>query len=185
MEMNLLKGWETLEDLKCTYKLIASAFKKPVLDMNNWPNEWHSDDVFENPKSNAELFVNNIIKNEKNFGAEKLAFTLAAAWTLKAGAHVRVDVFYRSASPRMRGIVDLLGTLFLLLPMAGLILWISVPYAMRAWAIFERSQETSGLPLVFLLKSAIPLFAVLVIMQGVAEAARAAVAIFGAAKRER
>jgi TRAP-type mannitol/chloroaromatic compound transport system permease small subunit len=117
--------------------------------------------------------------------AHALAFTLAAAWTLKAGAHVRVDVFYRSASPRMRGIVDLLGTLFLLLPMAGLILWISVPYAMRAWAIFERSQETSGLPLVFLLKSAIPLFAVLVIMQGVAEAARAAVAIFGAAKRER
>ena len=117
--------------------------------------------------------------------AHALAFLLAAAWTLKAGAHVRVDVFYRGANPRTRGIVDLLGTLLLLLPMAGLILWMSVPYAMRAWAILERSQETSGLPLVFLLKTAIPLFAVLVIMQGVAEAARAAAVVFGAAKRER
>jgi TRAP-type mannitol/chloroaromatic compound transport system permease small subunit len=117
--------------------------------------------------------------------AHAFAFMLAAAWTLKTGAHVRVDVFYRGASSRTRGIVDLLGTLVLLLPMAGLILWMSVPYAMRAWAILERSQETSGLPFVFLLKTAIPLFAVLVIMQGVAEAARAAVAVFGAAKRER
>jgi TRAP-type mannitol/chloroaromatic compound transport system permease small subunit len=117
--------------------------------------------------------------------AHALAFMLAAAWTLKAGAHVRVDVFYRGASPRTRALVDLFGTLVLLLPMTGLILWMSVPYAMRAWAIFERSQETSGLPLVFLLKSTIPLFAVLVIMQGVAEAARAAVVVFGVAKRER
>jgi TRAP-type mannitol/chloroaromatic compound transport system permease small subunit len=117
--------------------------------------------------------------------AHALAFMLAAAWTLKAGAHVRVDVFYRDASERTRATVDLFGTLILLLPMAGLILWMSVPYAMRSWAILEGSQETSGLPLVFLLKTAIPVFAVLVILQGVAEAARAAAIVFGDAKRGR
>lgn len=102
-----------------------------------------------------------------------LAFLLATAWTLKTGAHVRVDIFYREAGAHRRALVDLLGTLIFLLPVAALILWISLPYAARSWAIFERSQETSGLPAVFLLKTAIPVFAVLLILQGIAEIIRA------------
>jgi TRAP-type mannitol/chloroaromatic compound transport system permease small subunit len=68
--------------------------------------------------------------------------------------------------------------------MAGLILWMSVPYVVRSWSILERSQETSGLPFVFVLKTAIPLFALLMILQGIAESARAA-AVLGAVKRGR
>src|ERR1041384_6227893 len=45
-------------------------------------------------------------------------FLLAAAWTLKEGGHVRVDVFYADASPRTKAWIDLLGTLLLLLPFA-------------------------------------------------------------------
>jgi TRAP-type mannitol/chloroaromatic compound transport system permease small subunit len=71
--------------------------------------------------------------------------------------------------------IDLLGTLFLLLPMAVLILSLSLPYAARAWVIFERSQEISGLPSVFLLKTAIPIAAAMLIMQGCAQILRAAV----------
>lgn len=106
--------------------------------------------------------------------AHAFAFLLAAAWALKIGAHVRVDVFYGQASPRRRALIDLLGTLFLLLPMAALILWTSLPYVARSWAIFEGSQETAGLPAVFLLKTAIPVFAVLLMLQGIAEIVRAA-----------
>jgi TRAP-type mannitol/chloroaromatic compound transport system permease small subunit len=106
--------------------------------------------------------------------AHGFAFMLAAAWVLKTGGHVRVDVFYREMGVRNRAFVDLLGTIFLLLPMAGLILWVSVPYVVRSWAIFERSQETSGLPFVFLLKTAIPVFAAMLILQGIAEVVRAA-----------
>ena len=109
--------------------------------------------------------------------AHALAFLFAAAWALKIGAHVRVDIFYRDASPRVRALIDLLGAIILLLPVAGLILWVSLPYVSRSWAILERSQETSGLPFVFLLKAAIPLFAVLLILQGLAEIARAADAL--------
>lgn len=111
--------------------------------------------------------------------AHGFAFLLAAAWALKLDAHVRVDVFYRAArtDARRRALVDLLGTLFLLLPMAGLILWMSLPYVLRSWAIFEGSQETAGLPFVFLLKTAIPVFALLLILQGAAEAARAFAAL--------
>jgi TRAP-type mannitol/chloroaromatic compound transport system permease small subunit len=99
---------------------------------------------------------------------------LAAAWTLSAGGHVRVDVFYAHASARTRAIVDLLGSLLLLLPFMLMLLWLSVPYAARSWAILERSQEVGGLPLVFLLKSLLPLFALLMALQGVAQAIRAA-----------
>jgi TRAP-type mannitol/chloroaromatic compound transport system permease small subunit len=95
---------------------------------------------------------------------------------------VRVDIFYRDAIPRRRALVDLLGTVIFLLPMAGLILWVSLPYVARSWAIFERSQEAAGLPAVFLLKTAIPVFALLLILQGVAEAIRAADVLRGGAK---
>lgn len=106
--------------------------------------------------------------------AHALAFLLAAAWALRTDAHVRVDVFYGRASARTRALIDLFGTLFLLAPTMILILWTSIPYAARAWAIMEGSQETAGLPFVFLLKSVIPLFAVLMLLQGAAQAMRAA-----------
>ena len=63
--------------------------------------------------------------------------------------------------------------LFLLFFMLVLI-WLSVPYAARSWAILERSQEASGLPFVFALKTLIPLFALLMALQGIAQAIRAA-----------
>jgi TRAP-type mannitol/chloroaromatic compound transport system permease small subunit len=100
-------------------------------------------------------------------------FLLAAAWTLRTGGHVRVDVFYADASPRTKAIVDLGGAALLLLPFTLTLLWLSLPYAARAWAILERSQESSGLPLVFVLKALIPLFAAMLALQGVAQAIRA------------
>jgi TRAP-type mannitol/chloroaromatic compound transport system permease small subunit len=54
------------------------------------------------------------------------------------------------------------------------LIWLAIPYTARSWAILERSQESSGLPLVFVLKTLIPLFAVLMALQGIAQAIRAA-----------
>jgi TRAP-type mannitol/chloroaromatic compound transport system permease small subunit len=106
-------------------------------------------------------------------------FMLAAAWTLREGGHVRVDVFYADASPRAKAWVDLLGALLLLLPFMLVLAWLAYPYVARSWVIFERSRETSGLPAVFLLKTLIPLFAVLMALQGVAQAIRAALVLRG------
>jgi TRAP-type mannitol/chloroaromatic compound transport system permease small subunit len=104
-------------------------------------------------------------------------FMLGAAWTLRAGGHVRVDVFYADASARTKAIIDLAGALVLLLPFMLVLAWLSVPYAARSWAILEHSQESSGLPLVFVLKTLIPVFALLMALQGVAQAIRAAAAL--------
>jgi len=105
--------------------------------------------------------------------AHATLFMLAAAWTLAAGGHVRVDVFYAEASARAKAVIDLIGALLLLLPFALALLWLAWPYAARSWAILERSQEASGLPLVFALKTLIPLFALLMALQGIAQAIRA------------
>ena len=79
----------------------------------------------------------------------------------------------RARSVRTRATIDLAGSVLLLLPFALVLVGLSLPYAARSWAIFERSQEASGLPLVYLLKSLIPLFAALMALQGVAQAIRA------------
>ena len=105
--------------------------------------------------------------------AHATLFMGAAAWTLQVGGHVRVDVVYADATPRRRALIDLLGALLLLLPFMLVLFWLSAPFAVRSWAVLERSQETSGLPLVFLLKSIVPLFAALMALQGVAQAIRA------------
>ena len=107
-------------------------------------------------------------------------FMLAAAWTLREGGHVRVDIFYADASSRAKAWVDLLGALLLLLPFMLVLAWLAYPYVARSWAILERSRETSGLPAVFLLKTLIPLFALLMALQGVAQAIRAALVLRGA-----
>jgi TRAP-type mannitol/chloroaromatic compound transport system permease small subunit len=109
--------------------------------------------------------------------AHATLFMGAAAWTLAAGGHVRVDIFYAEAGPRAKAIIDLIGALALLLPFALSLLALSLPYTARSWAILERSQEASGLPLVFLLKTLIPIFALLMALQGVAQAIRAAAAL--------
>ena len=110
--------------------------------------------------------------NESVIYGHATLFLMAAAWTLAAGGHVRVDIFYAAARPRRRAAIDLAGSLLLLLPFALLLLYLSLPFAARSWAILERSQETSGLPLVFVLKTLVPVFAVLMALQGIAQAIR-------------
>jgi TRAP-type mannitol/chloroaromatic compound transport system permease small subunit len=110
-------------------------------------------------------------------------FMLAAAWTLKEGGHVRVDVFYVGASMRTKALIDLGGALVLLIPFALTIAVLSLPYVARSWAVLERSRESSGLPFVYLLKTLIPVFALLVALQGVAQAIRAALILAGASRR--
>jgi TRAP-type mannitol/chloroaromatic compound transport system permease small subunit len=121
--------------------------------------------------------VGSIAAQESVLYAQAVLFMLGAAWTLQIGGHVRVDVFYAAARPRRRALVDLVGALVFLLPFALVLAYLSAPYAARSWAIFEHSHEASGLPVVYLLKTLIPVFAVLMALQGIAQAIRAALAL--------
>lgn len=108
-----------------------------------------------------------------------ILFLLSSAAALLTGGHVRVDILYSKLSERGRAWTDLAGVYLALIPMSWLILETSRSYVGGAWRILERSRESDGLPLVFLLKTAIPLFAILMILQGLSMAARAALTLSG------
>ena len=97
-------------------------------------------------------------------------FLLGAAYTLKKDGHVRVDIFYRDFTAKRKALVDLLGSLFLLLPVCSFLLWASWGYVTKAWSIQEGSQEAGGLPYIYLLKTLIPVAFVLLIVQGISQA---------------
>src|SRR4051794_35451394 len=58
---------------------------------------------------------------------------LTAAWTLWAGGHVRVDVFYTGMSERAKAWIDLLGAVILLAPFMLALIWLAMPYVARSW----------------------------------------------------
>jgi len=96
-------------------------------------------------------------------------FMLAAAYTLALEEHVRVDIFYRRFTPRGRALVNAVGSLFLLIPVAVFIIFTSWDYVMLSWQIRESSREAGGLiyPFISMLKSLIPLMSIMLLLQGV------------------
>jgi TRAP-type mannitol/chloroaromatic compound transport system permease small subunit len=95
-------------------------------------------------------------------------FLGAAGHALALDEHVRVDILYRAATPRAKAEVDLLGTLLFLVPMLALLWWKGGGYVAASWAMHETSMESSGLPVVYILKSAILLFAMTLSLQAIA-----------------
>lgn len=98
-----------------------------------------------------------------------LVFLLGSAYTLKEGGHVRIDVFYQKYSPKTKALVDLFGTLFLLIPVCVFIFYISFDYVFAAWKIMEKSAQPGGLPFVYVSKTFLLIFSVTLILQGFAE----------------
>ena len=99
------------------------------------------------------------------FGA---VFLLAAGYTLKHNGHVRIDIFYGRLGARGQAVIDLIGGLFFLLPMAGLLAWLAWPMFMDAWTTHEMSPDSGGL-LRWPVKLLLPVGFGLLALQGVAE----------------
>ena len=94
-------------------------------------------------------------------------FMLAGGWTLLRNGHVRVDLFYAKFSAKTKALIDLLGTLFFLLPFCALIIWASTPFVIASWAMLEGSPDPGGLPALYILKTVIPVTFILIGIQGI------------------
>lgn len=108
-----------------------------------------------------------------------IAFMLAIAYTFKEDAHVRVDIFYGRMSERGQAWVNLLGSIFLLMPFCVYLLMTSSGYTLRSWQLLEGSAEAGGLPLVFILKTLIPSMAILLLLQAIATVCKALIILQG------
>lgn len=98
-----------------------------------------------------------------------LVFLLGAAYTLKHNDHVRVDVFYRNWSPKLKALIDLLGTILFLIPFCIMILVFSWDTIITSWEIREVSSDPGGLPR-YPIKAMIIVSFVLLILQGISAA---------------
>lgn len=101
-----------------------------------------------------------------------LVFMLGLSYTLKHDGHVRVDLLYSRLTHTNKLRVNLAGHLIFLLPICAFIIYSSSNYVLAAWRVMEGSSEVGGLPFVYLLKTLIPVSAVLLALQGLTEIAR-------------
>ncbi len=106
-------------------------------------------------------------------------FTTIAAFALFRDDHVRVDIFYRPASLRWRAIADIIGVVLLLLPFMFVVWNWGLPYVLRSWRYYEGSQNIGGMPGLFVLKTFILVFVVLLTLQGLAMVARSILVLAG------
>jgi len=118
--------------------------------------------------------IGSIMAQESVIYMHGALFLLGAAYALKTGAHVRVDIFYRNFDPRTKAWVNSVGGIVFLLPLCVFILVSSWDYVSESWGMRERSPEPGGIPAVYLLKSLLPLAAINLALQGVAEILRSA-----------
>lgn len=107
-------------------------------------------------------------------------FLLCAGYTLLHNQHVRIDIVSGRLSRTARAWIDILGTLFFLMPMAVLILWLSWPVFVDAWTTGEMSSNAGGLML-WPARLLVPAGFLLLILQGVSELIKRVAFLAGAA----
>ena len=106
-------------------------------------------------------------------------FTGVAGFALMRDDHVRVDIFYRPAPVRRKALADLFGVLVFLFPFIYVVAQYCWTAVARSWSYYEGSANIGGMPGLFVLKSFIIVFAVLVGLQGLAMAARSVLVLAG------
>jgi len=98
--------------------------------------------------------------------AHAITVSVAGAAALLSNRHVRVDVFSSRWTQKRRLMIERFGFFIFALPLFGCVLFYSVPYVVNSWVIWEGSREVSGLPGLFLVKSIVLVFAVLMLLAG-------------------
>jgi len=98
-----------------------------------------------------------------------LIFLGCAGWAYSEDEHVRVDIFYRNASPEYKKLVNVLGIFFFLLPTIGVLSYYAIDFVSASWSVKEISTEPGGLNFVYIQKSFIFLFPIVLALAGIRE----------------
>ena len=98
-----------------------------------------------------------------------LIFLGCAGWAYSEDEHVRVDIFYRNSSAEYKKLVNVLGILFFLLPTIGVLSYYAIDFVAASWSVKEISTEPGGLNFVYIQKSFIFLFPLVLALAGIKE----------------
>ena len=95
-------------------------------------------------------------------------FLLCSPYALQKNEHVRIDVLSSRFGPRGLAVIDIIGTVFFLLPMVVLVLWLSIPLVAESYRIGEMSANAGGL-IRWPVKILLPIGFAFLALQGVSE----------------
>jgi TRAP-type mannitol/chloroaromatic compound transport system permease small subunit len=101
-----------------------------------------------------------------------------SSYTFKRNEHVRVEIFYLFLSERGQLWLDMIGTLFFLIPSCLLLAYLSWPFFMQSYSVGEHSGNAGGL-LRWPIKFVIPAGFCMLALQGVSEVIKRAAALQG------
>jgi TRAP-type mannitol/chloroaromatic compound transport system permease small subunit len=87
------------------------------------------------------------------------------SYTLKHSAHVRVDIFYASFSKKTKNIINIISSIFFILPFSVMIIYISIDFVLLSYEQHEVSSNPGGLEYRFLVKALLPLSFLFLILQ--------------------
>lgn len=111
--------------------------------------------------------VNSIAAQESVLYLHATLFMLGAGFTLLVDKHVRVDVFFSKLGATAQRRINIFGHIFLLLPSMTALLYWTWPSVRNSWKILEGPLSVGGIEAVFLMKTLIPVFCILVMLQSV------------------
>ena len=97
-----------------------------------------------------------------------IAFMFGMAYAITNDSHIRVDIVHMSLSPKAQHIIEILGILFLLMPFLWVLFDHSLSWAMDAFRVNESSQNPTGLPYRWIIKSVVPISAFLMFLAALA-----------------
>ena len=92
------------------------------------------------------------------------------AYTLRENAHVRVDIFYSSYSEKTKALLNIIASLFFILPFSLLLIYIGIEFVELSFTQNEASSNPGGLEYRFLVKSLLPLSFIFLSLQALSDA---------------
>jgi len=92
------------------------------------------------------------------------------AYTLRENAHVRVDIFYTSYSEKTKALLNIISSLFFILPFSLLLIYIGLEFVAMSFTQNEASSNPGGLEYRFLVKSLLPLSFMFLSLQALSDA---------------
>lgn len=96
-------------------------------------------------------------------------FMLGAAWTLGRDSHVRADFLFNVLPPRWQGVIDAAFIVCLFFPAMFLFTEATWEYAAKSWMRGERIPTSPMMPIIYPLKTVMPITGILLLIQGVSE----------------
>jgi TRAP-type mannitol/chloroaromatic compound transport system permease small subunit len=100
-------------------------------------------------------------------------FMLGSAYALRQGSHVRADFLLSAQNPRWQAMVDVALYLAVYFPATALFFNVSMSFAFQSWQQGETFPQSPWMPIIYPLKTVMPVTLFLLFVQGIAELLKA------------